>query len=158
MALSPKAPRPRLPFTTGLIRFKSNPRPPLSHGGASQTPPPPIPPAGPIWQSRPRVSVDPRAGRPREREGPTIELAGLHAVRLIRLILLVSSSNGARVVLNPRAEQEPTKNGKRWRPSDHHSKQKCLRCCHCALLGTPGFAANRAKQEKATRPPLQRGS
>ena len=89
---------------------------------------------------------------------PRIELAGLHAVRLIRLILLVSSSNGARVVLNPRAEQEPTKNGKRWRPSDHHSKQKCLRCCHCALLGTPGFAANRAKQEKATRPPLQRGS
>jgi hypothetical protein len=43
------------------------------------------------------------------------------------------------VDLKRRAEQEPTKNDKRWRPSDHHSKQKCLKCCHCALPGTPGL-------------------
>ena len=61
------------------------------------------------------------------------------------------------VVLKRRAEQEPTKNDKRWRPSDHHSKQKCLKCCHCALLGTPGFAA-KLGQAGESLPPLQRGS
>ena len=45
--------------------------------------------------------------------------------------------------------QEPTKNDKRWRPRNHHSKQKRLKCCHCALLGPPGVAANFPKQEKA---------
>jgi hypothetical protein len=76
----------------------------------------------------------PEGGHLREREGPRSSWLASRSS--------VDPADPLGVVLKRRAEQEPTKNDKRWRPSDHHSKQKCLKCCHCALLGTPGFAAN----------------
>ena len=93
------------------------------------------------------ITVDPRAGVSASGKGSSW-LASRSSV---------DPADPLGVVLKRRAEQEPTKNDKRWRPSDHHSKQKCLKCCHCALLGTPGFAA-KLGQAGESLPPLQRGS
>jgi hypothetical protein len=74
--------------------------------------------------------VDPRAG---------ICASGKGHDRAVASRSSVDPADPLGVDLKRRAEQEPTKNDKRWRPSDHHSKQKCLKCCHCALPGTPGL-------------------